>query len=76
MKRALLLSSSVKSQSDHLPYSRESSVHSDSRLSAYSLPGPGHPYSRYSSPSLGLQTGNSWIGRPEPALQPHPADVS
>lgn len=76
MKRALLLSSSVKSQSDHSPYSRESSVHSDSRLSAYSLPGPGHPYSRYSSPSLGLQTGNSWIGRPEPALQPHPADVS
>ncbi|XP_021726338.1 heterogeneous nuclear ribonucleoprotein U-like protein 1 isoform X2 [Chenopodium quinoa] len=75
MKRAPILSSSMKSKGDHSSYSRESSVHSNFRLSAC---GPGQPYSQYSSPSLGLQTDfgtGSWIGPPGHALQPNPANA-
>ncbi|XP_021727914.1 uncharacterized protein LOC110695032 [Chenopodium quinoa] len=75
MKRALILSSSMKSKGDHPSYSHESSVHSDSRLSACD---PGQPYSQYSSPSLGLQTDfgtGSWIGPPGHASLPNPANA-
>ncbi|XP_021740442.1 heterogeneous nuclear ribonucleoprotein U-like protein 1 [Chenopodium quinoa] len=75
MKRALILSCSMKSKGDHSSYSHESSVHSDSRLSACD---PGQPYSQYSSPSLGFQTDfgtGSWIGPPGHASLPNPANA-
>ncbi|KAL2932021.1 Heterogeneous nuclear ribonucleoprotein U-like protein 1 [Bienertia sinuspersici] len=81
MKHGLQLSSMEKrNNSADPPYSRESSVHSNSTISASSLPGPGSPYLGYLRPSLGLETGTnpvgSYIGPPESTFRPNTPSVN
>ncbi|KMT04494.1 hypothetical protein BVRB_8g181600 [Beta vulgaris subsp. vulgaris] len=75
MKHSLKFSSSVMSKTDHLSYARESCVNSDSRMSACPVPGPGYPYSGYSSPLPEHQTVSPY-GTPNPTPEGnHTADV-